>query len=94
MSEKLLKLSELLTDDSFAEAVVADTAEETQKNLATKGYDYSLEELKEFAAFFEKSNDGELEEDYLDKVTGGVVYSLRIALRVLSKINCWGQIRR
>ena len=93
MNEKLLKLSELLEDDSFAEAVIADTAEETQKNLAEKGLEYSLEELKEFAAFFEKGQDEELTEENLLDVTGGVACAWRITAAVIRKLNCWGPIR-
>ena len=74
MQNKYEALAELLKDEETAKSVLGSSPEEAQANLKAKGLDFSLEELKKMAESALASTDGkgELNEDTLDNVSGGV----------------------
>ena len=65
----------LLEDSEKAKEVLAPSVEETQKNLAALGMNFSIEELNEIAAgaFDAAQTDAELAEGELEAVAGGAV---------------------
>ena len=66
-------LEEAVKDAAFVEALKnAETPEEAQKVFASKGIDYSIEEVKAIAAGIQ-GDDGELSEENLEAVAGGSV---------------------
>lgn len=75
MEEKFVKVNELLKDSSFIEELkTAENDEDVQKLFAAKGIDLSLDEIaqmvQESIAAHEK---GELDEESLENVSGGVI---------------------
>ena len=80
--DKYQELAELLKDPAKAEEILADSIEETQANLKANGLDFSIEELEALAAKVTVQEQGELSEDALDDVSGGllmpaVLYALK-----------------
>jgi lactobin A/cerein 7B family class IIb bacteriocin len=67
------KIKELFSDEAFVDSILEmETPEEVQKALSDKGVELSLEEIgtiKDTLA----SSDGELSENELEEVAGGVV---------------------
>lgn len=67
-------LADILKDPETARGVIADSVEETFKNLAIRGIDFSVDELREISTIVhahETSNDRELDVSKLDNVFGG-----------------------
>lgn len=77
MQDKYEALAEFLKDEETAKSVLGSSPEEAQTNLQAKGLDFSLEELKKMAESALASTDskGELNEDTLDNVSGGIIRS-------------------
>ena len=74
MDEKLVaKVEEVMKDESFVQQLAAtEEPEEAQKLFASRGIDFTLEEVKAIAAGVQSEN-GELGEDDLEAVSGGSV---------------------
>ena len=85
MEEKQMKLDELFEDDAFVDAVcAADSSEEAQKLFAEKGLELTLEEVESLGQSIGKaalSENGELSEEDLDSVAGGLRLVIRIRRR-------------
>ena len=74
MDERYEKLAELLSDEKEAAEIISESVEETQKNLAARGLEFTIAELKEFGKAVTAANaQGELDEDALEGVSGGVI---------------------
>lgn len=73
--DKYEALAEILNDEDLSKEVIADSAEETVKNLQARGLDFSVEELKEVASNIDKATktSGEIDESDLDNVSGGLL---------------------
>ena len=91
MDERYEKLAELLSDEKEAEAVISESVEETQKNLAARGLEFTVAELKEFGKAVTAANaQGELDEDALEGVSGGVILPWRPIVPILyPRISKW-----
>lgn len=88
------KLSELVNNESFIEAVKqVETPEDMQSIFRQYNVEMSVEEIIQMIDIMEdlkeKRNEGELSEDILDDVSGGVVVSGAIALGVAGKAALW-----
>lgn len=71
--EMKLRLEEALKEETFVKALAeAETPEDAQKIFAGKGIDISLEEINAIAKQFPNDN-GELNENELETVSGGTV---------------------
>ena len=71
--EKYQALAELFKDEATAKEILSDSVEETQQNLKKYDLDFSAEELEEIAAkVVAQEESGELNEDALEDVAGGV----------------------
>ncbi len=74
MNEKMKKFEELLKDEAKGKAVFGKTLEETQKNLADEGLEFTLEELTDIVKGLAESDvdaGAELTETDLENVAGG-----------------------
>lgn len=77
MDERYEKLAELLSDEKEAAEIISESVEETQKNLAARGLEFTVAELKEFGKAVTAANaHGELDEDALEGVSGGGAFWL------------------
>ena len=73
MDEK--RLEELFGDQEFVDALkAAGKAEEVVRLFAANGVEVSAEGAKAFLADRDKASDGELSEDALDGVAGGITW--------------------
>ena len=71
MNEELLK--EVLSDEAFAKSLIEmETPEDVQTALKEKGVDLSIEDIKAIQNILVNQEDGELSEDDLENVAGGV----------------------
>ena len=71
MNEELLK--EVLSDEAFAKSLIEmETPEDVQTALKEKGVDLSIEDIKAIQNLLVNQEDGELSEDDLENVAGGV----------------------
>ena len=72
--DKYQELAVLLSDPAKANEIISKSVEQTQANLKANGLDFSIEELVELAekATLQQTQ-GELNEDDLDEVAGGLV---------------------
>lgn len=92
MDERYEKLAELLSDEKEAEAVISESVEETQKNLAAKGLEFTIAELKEFGKAVTAANaQGELDENALEGVSGGSVLGAAV-IGARIAFNSWSYI--
>ena len=67
------KIKEVFSDEEFVKSLVAmETPEEVQKALAEKGIDLSIDEIKAVAELLEKRANGELTDEDLENVAGGL----------------------
>lgn len=73
MENKYEQFEKLLQDTEAAKKVLVPSVEETQKNLAKLGMDFSIDELNEIASGAFENADGELKEEELANVAGGAV---------------------
>ena len=68
------KFEEAFADQAFAEKVFAMTEpEDVQKAFAEKGIELSIDDVKAIGEKLSENANGELKEDALDNVAGGVV---------------------
>lgn len=73
-TEQLEKLKEYLSDENNAKALLAlETTAEVQKKLAENGIDISEADIERIKALAAKREDGELSEEDLENVAGGMV---------------------
>lgn len=73
-TEQLEKLKEYLSDENNAKALLAlETTAEVQKKLAENGIDISEADIERIKALAAKREDGELSEEDLVNVAGGIV---------------------
>lgn len=73
-TEQLEKLKEYLSDENNAKALLAlETTAEVQKKLAENGIDISEADIERIKALAAKREDGELSEEDLENVAGGIV---------------------
>lgn len=76
MEEKQVKLEELMKDKAFVDAIFSkETSEEVQKLFAEKGVELTMEEVEGLAAAILQAapeGNGELSENALDSVAGGI----------------------
>lgn len=72
--DKYQELAVLLSDPAKANEIISKSVEQTQANLKANGLDFSIEELVELAekATIQQTK-GELSEEDLDEVAGGLV---------------------
>lgn len=77
MEERFVKASELLEKDDFAEKLkLVESPEDVQKLFADNGVELSLEDIKNIAMeSMKNADDGEIDEEDLDNVSGGFVLS-------------------
>lgn len=69
------KVEEAMKDEAFAQKLFeTESAEDAQKLFADKGIEFTLEELKAIAACAQ-NEDGELQEEALENVSGGSHWS-------------------
>ena len=95
MQEKYEALAELLKDEETAKAVFGKSPEEAQVNLKARGLDFTVEELKELAEKAVTSADGELDENNLDDVVGGIVITAAVAVGAgLAALWGWKRYKR
>jgi hypothetical protein len=83
MSEQEIK--DIFSDEAYVSSLLAlDTAEEVQASLAEKGLDLSTAEITKLLDTLQKYSeaDGELSEDALETVTGGVISIIILAIVV------------
>ena len=80
MQDKYEALAELLKDEENAKEVFGKSPEEAQVNLKARGLDFTVEELKELAEKAVAGADGELDENSLDDVAGGIVVTAAVAV--------------
>lgn len=73
MANKFEKFEQLLQDAELAKKVLVPSVEETQKNLAELGMDFTIEELNQIAAGASETSEAELQEEDLANVAGGAV---------------------
>lgn len=72
--DKYQMLAELLSDEDKAKEILSESVEETSANLKKYDLDFSVEELIEISqAVAVPAQDGELNAEELDAVSGGVV---------------------
>ena len=73
MDDKMMKLSELLSDEEYAKKLFAMSVEDAQKELERVGLRFSTEELIALAQGIRASlnENGELNEGELENVAGG-----------------------
>ena len=88
MDERTEKLKELLSDEAFAKQILsAESAESVQAMLEEKGVSLTIEEIEktgELLEHYAEGQDGELSEDDLEGVAGGVdLSSLGLPLAVV-----------
>ena len=71
------KWDAVFEDVEFAKKLIALSPEEVQKELAAKGFDFSMEEIlaagKEISELMQKTSSGELDEAALENVAGGEI---------------------
>ncbi len=68
----------LISDKERAKELLDLSADEAQKRINADGYDFTIEEIKEFGQVIEtaakmQEQEGELDEDSLAEVSGGIV---------------------
>ncbi|MGN0585464.1 MAG: hypothetical protein ACI4JD_08420 [Ruminococcus sp.] len=75
MEERFVKASELLGREDFAEKLkLVESPEDVQKLFADNGVELSLEDIENMAMeSMKNADDGEIDEDDLDNVSGGFV---------------------
>lgn len=74
------KFDEAFADQAFAEKVLAMTEpEDVQKAFAEKGIELTLEDVKAIGKKLSETADGELNEDALEDVAGGVITGITVA---------------
>ena len=84
-------------DEETAKSLLEKSPEEVSAYMKTQGYEYSVEEIKaigaELKAMADKQAEGELDEDALEDVAGGLVISTTTAIAVAAGISaayiCW-----
>ena len=70
------KVKEVFSDEAFVkELVELDTPEEVQARLKEKGVDVSVEEIEQIAKALQSQAEGELDEDALEDVAGGIIFT-------------------
>lgn len=70
----VLQLREVFSDENFVKELVAlETPEEVQARLKEKNVDLSMEQIEMLREKLGKQQDGELSEDDLEEVAGGLV---------------------
>ena len=84
--DKYQELAELLKDPAKANEILSDSMEETQANLKANGLDFSIEELEDLAVKVTAQDEGELGEDALDDVSGGVAFPSYRMIRAVVKV--------
>lgn len=94
------KFQELINDENFVKtAFCVDTVEEVQAAFAKQGVDISAEELYAIgdAVSAATAGEGELSEDALDSVSGGVIEWILIGKVVVAvggaALGLWGWYR-
>lgn len=92
--DKYQKMMELLKDEETAKKVFTDSVEETQKNLEVHGLYFSVDELVDFAAKGQElSEGGELSEEALDDVSGGIA-ALCAAALIFFGVSCAASVAK
>lgn len=84
-------------DAETAKSLLEKSPEEVSAYMKTQGYEYSVEEIKaigaELKAMADKQSEGELDEDALEDVAGGVFISTAVAIAVGVGVSaaylCW-----
>ncbi len=72
-TEQLEKLKEYLSDENKAKELLAlETAEELRSKCAENGIDISIADIEKIKALAAKREDGELSEEDLENVAGGI----------------------
>lgn len=81
--EKFEMLANYMNEDQErAKALTAVSVEEACKKINADGYDFTVEELHDFAQIAEKASSvkqGEMNEDELDNVSGGILVTTIVA---------------
>ena len=86
------KFDEAFADQAFAEKVLAMTEpEDVQKAFAEKGIELTLEDVKAIGKKLSETADGELNEDALEDVAGGVITGITVAA-VISCVVAVGKL--
>lgn len=84
------RLEEVFEDDQFVEALLAmETPEEMQNALAEKGIEVSLEEIMQVRDLVSRFQGGELTEDELESVAGGMSGGAKAMNGLISKVIGW-----
>ena len=97
MQDKYEALAELLKDEETAKTVLGSSPEEAQINLKEKGFEFTVEELTKLAedAVSAENSGGEMDEDLLDNVSGGVIIGATIAIGAgLAALWGWSKRRK
>ncbi len=81
MNEQQIK--ELFSDEAFVSSIMEmENPEDVQKALSAKGLELSLAEIKAIQEAL-SSNEGELSEDELEDVAGGVAFTAIISALII-----------
>ena len=85
MNEQQIK--EIFSDESFVNSILEmETPQDVQKALSEKGLDLSLEEINTIQnTLINNDNEGELSEDDLENVAGGVAVTTVICGLIIGK---------
>ena len=94
LNERVQAIADVLnSNEDYAKEILTLSPAEAAKALATKGYDFTVEELIEFVEEVKKtmSTNGELGEDDLENVTGGckVCLVIGIGLGIAAVVAPW-----
>ncbi|MDY2700265.1 MAG: Nif11-like leader peptide family natural product precursor [Lachnospiraceae bacterium] len=84
------RMDEVFKDDKFVETLLAmETPEEMQNALAEKGVEVSLEEVVQAKNLVSQYQAGELTEEELENVAGGMSGGAKAMNGLISKVVGW-----
>lgn len=95
MNASIEYIKSIMEDREFVEMIVAmEDPAEVQKAFASKGIDFSIEEINQIAQIAFNSN-LELSEDEMDNVTGGVLAEIAIVASGIALFaNCMAEYNK
>ena len=86
MNEELIK--EVFSDEAYVKSLFeSESWEAAQASLKEKGIDISIEELKQLVNLMKKKGDGELSEEELEQVSGGILFTLLVGTAVSTVVG-------
>ena len=84
------RMDEIFKDDKYVETLLAmETPEEMQNALAEKGVEVSLEEVVQAKNLVSQYQAGELTEEELEKVAGGISGGAKAMNGLIGKVVGW-----